>query len=756
MSHPQPDHRILIQPKRLKFIRVAVRLPSRKPAGQFMGQALRQGPVAVALLALAACGGGSGGVGGGIGDTVNPPVAVEPPSPVALAASEPGALLSYVQRRLNQQIDQGLMGNGEGAFVFAGLGSPAVTTAVGATPSSGATTAASSFASTTLQEGGVDESDILKTDGNRLFAMTVAKPGDQQLSKLAVSTRQADGSLQAGSSIALPGDDRFNGLHLAANGGQLALIGQNVKYGPPVVNALVSNVSPSATPSATSAAALTTPFPGVVQIQTVVNVVSTKAGQPLSSTTTLRIDGQLIDSRTIDNTLYVVTSWLPRFDIVFPLATGSGASPTVAERKEAVTRVTNLQILPTLSIKAASASGPTVQPLMADTDCQLQAANASSAVQLTTITAINLASPTLERSSRCFLGGVNGLYMSAKNLYLATSRTDVVAKGGSLIYGGEPTTDIHKFGVSGMTISYRGSGSVNGHLGWDASKTSYRMSEHNNDLRVITYTSSFGWFGVLEAPSSVAAKSPAILSVLREEGGATVKLKTIATLPNDKRPAPIGLSGEQVYAVRFLGTRGYVVTFRRIDPLYVLDLADPLDPKVTGELKTNGYSDYLLPVGPDSAGLLLGVGKDATSEGRVQGVKVSLFDVSNAAAPKELASRVIGKAGTISGLDFDRHGINLFSVGNTTRIAIPMRVNNTLAARSGNVEFYRPSEQSLVRFEVDSASKTLIDKPTITGQTFNSEFAGYQASSLEFERSVQIDSNVYYLGSQGSFIAAGW
>ena len=343
--------------------------------------------------------------------------------------------------------------------------------------------------------------------------------------------------------------------------------------------------------------------------------------------------------------------------------------------------------------------------------------------------------------------------MSAKNLYLATSRTDVVAKGGSLIYGGEPTTDIHKFGVSGMTISYRGSGSISGHLGWDASKTSYRMSEHNNDLRVVTYTGTFGWFGTLEAPSSVAAKSPAILSVLREDASATNQLKTIAVLPNQKRPAPIGLSGEQVYAVRFLGARAYVVTFRRIDPLYVLDLADPLDPKVTGELKTNGYSDYLLPVGPDSAGLLLGVGKDATTEGRVLGVKVSLFDVSNAAAPKELASRVIGKAGSLSGLDFGRHGVNLFNVGNTTRIAIPMRVNETLGSNGG---FYVPSYQSLMRFEVDAVNKTLSDKPILVGQAFAGEFAGYQASSLEFERSVQIGENIYYLGSQGRFTASGW
>jgi hypothetical protein len=163
------------------------------------------------------------------------------------------------------------------------------------------------------------------------------------------------------------------------------------------------------------------------------------------------------------------------------------------------------------------------------------------------------------------------------------------------------------------------------------------------------------------------------LTVLREDASGT-QLTTVSTLPNAKRPAPIGLSGEQVYAVRFLGERGYVVTFRRTDPLYILDLADPSDPKVSGELKTNGYSDYLLPV---ANGLLLGVGKDANDTGRVQGVKLSLFDVADAANPKEVATRTIGKTGSSSGLDYGSHGINLFTTGGVSRVALPV-VNETL------------------------------------------------------------------------------
>ena len=70
--------------------------------------------------------------------------------------------------------------------------------------------------------------------------------------------------------------------------------------------------------------------------------------------------------------------------------------------------------------------------------------------------------------------------------------------------------------------------------------------------------------------------------------------------------------GERVFAVRFMGDTGYVVTFRQVDPLYTLDLSQPARPRVLGELKIRGYSSYLHPVGPDR---LLGVGQDATDQG---------------------------------------------------------------------------------------------------------------------------------------------
>jgi len=90
---------------------------------------------------------------------------------------------------------------------------------------------------------------------------------------------------------------------------------------------------------------------------------------------------------------------------------------------------------------------------------------------------------------------------------------------------------------------------------------------------------------------------------------------------------------EQVRSVRFMGDIGYVVTFRQTDPLYVIDLSDPTDPVVAGELKIMGYSAYLHPVGD---GLLLGIGQDATDQGRTIGTQVSLFDVSDSSDPRKI------------------------------------------------------------------------------------------------------------------------
>jgi uncharacterized secreted protein with C-terminal beta-propeller domain len=118
--------------------------------------------------------------------------------------------------------------------------------------------------------------------------------------------------------------------------------------------------------------------------------------------------------------------------------------------------------------------------------------------------------------------------------------------------------------------------------------------------------------------------------------------------------------GERIYSVRFMGDRAYMVTFRSVDPLFAVDLSDPRDPKILGQLKIPGYSDYLHPYDDN---LLIGFGKDAIADGNTafyQGMKISMFDVSNVGDPIELFSRIIGDRGTDSPVLRD-HKALLFS-----------------------------------------------------------------------------------------------
>jgi len=97
--------------------------------------------------------------------------------------------------------------------------------------------------------------------------------------------------------------------------------------------------------------------------------------------------------------------------------------------------------------------------------------------------------------------------------------------------------------------------------------------------------------------------------------------------------------GERIYAMRFAGDLGYMVTFRQVDPLYTLSLSEPTDPRVLGELKIPGYSDYLHPI---DATTLLGIGQAGDADGRIRGVKLALFDISTLSDPVESASIELG------------------------------------------------------------------------------------------------------------------
>ena len=227
------------------------------------------------------------------------------------------------------------------------------------------------------------------------------------------------------------------------------------------------------------------------------------------------------------------------------------------------------------------------------------------------------------------LAGGDTIYASREGLYIATTRWfdwERMAERDRERRMSEITTQIHAFDTSDpRDVSYLGSGEVPGML-----LSQWAMSEHDGHLRVAsTVGDTWGW-------SSDPSES--VVTVLALRGDELSQVGQVTGL---------GLT-ERIYAVRFMGDVGYVVTFRETDPLYTLDLTDPTDPRVVGELKIMGYSAYLHPVGDD---LLLGVGQDADAQGRLLGTQLSLFDVSDPADPRRIDAATLGEG--MSDVEYD-------------------------------------------------------------------------------------------------------
>lgn len=654
-------------------------------------------------LVLGACGGGDGG---GDDAPATPPVQ---DSGGALALARPGELATFVQDRLRKLGAQGRLPRDMTLVGTGGLPS----TSVAMSPDAAATGGELPRSGTLLQEDGVDEADLIQTDGSHFHTLHAQAGGPLQLQ---LHVRGADGRALALGNLSLPADGaldvRPHGMVFSADRRSLTVLSEN--WSPAPAGDICPEVCLAILPQWLRSSV------GVQRID-VSDPVAVAAGERLS------IDGFLVDSRRVGDTLYVVTAHRP----VLALE-NLPASAGAAEREAAITRLTAAELLP-----RARRNGGASTPLLADTDCYLQGANASLSVQFTTVTAIDLRSPSLASTSRCFVGGSEALYMSTGSLYLATTRWGYDSDAPSIVFPGAMRTDIHKFALQGGSVAYRGSGVVDGHLGWDVQRKSLRLSEHDGNLRVLTFTGQEGWATVQDAGgTSSRPPSPARLTVLRESAGSTL-LQAVATLPNATRSAPIGKPGEQVHGVRFVGDRGYVVTFRRVDPLYVLDLSDPADPRTVGELEVTGFSEHLVPL---ANGLLLGVGRDADAQGVVGGLKVALFDVSRPERPRERASHVLGSAGSSSALDYSRHGLNLLQVGDVARIALPVNLSASP---------YAGWQPGLQRLEVDTSAGTLRLLPLLASGRAGS------TSPLWTERSVQVGDWVYHL-TQGTLNSHVW
>jgi uncharacterized secreted protein with C-terminal beta-propeller domain len=215
------------------------------------------------------------------------------------------------------------------------------------------------------------------------------------------------------------------------------------------------------------------------------------------------------------------------------------------------------------------------------------------------------------------LGATCNMYVSQNNIYITSPS---YSKG---TFKSDLTTNIHKISIQNGEIEYFSNGWVPGSV-----LNQFSMDEHEGHLRIATTTGQ-SWFEGSELSNN--------LFVLNSTLSIVGRLENLAPR-------------ERIYSARFMGSKCYLVTFRKVDPLFVIDLKDPKKPRVLGKLKIPGYSDYLHLYDENH---LIGIGKEtvAAEEGDFswyQGVKISLFDVTDVSRPREIDKVEIGDRGTDS------------------------------------------------------------------------------------------------------------
>jgi inhibitor of cysteine peptidase len=459
----------------------------------------------------------------------------------------------------NSQTQGGFQFYGPWDVSVRGLPPSVVPSAASSAPSfanSGGSESTLKYSTTNIQVSGVDEADIVKTDGERIFLVSGKA--------IWISRVYPPKEAEVLSNITFDNDKYPAGIFVMQN--KLAILGSEYIF-------------PSPSP---------VPYPGAPSsfvsyygdVRTFVNIYDVSDARNPVLLRNFTISGSYFNSRMIGDYVYLVTS------------------------KAAYVVNNDTVILPMIySNEGTKEIGPS----------EIRYSNVSdNYFSFTTIAALNMQNNAEKPSyETVMMGGTSNMYVSLKNIYITFPES----------YEG---TSVYRIHIENSNINIEANGIVPGSL-----LNQFSMDEYGDYFRIATTT----W--VLEKWTFGTQQNN--VYVLDMNLSIVGKLENLA-------------SGESLHSARFMGDRGYLVTFKKTDPLFLIDLSQPTNPSVLGELKIPGYSDYLHPYDETH---LIGVGKHTieADEGDFawyQGVKISLFDVSDVANPKQIANYTIGDRGTDS------------------------------------------------------------------------------------------------------------
>jgi uncharacterized secreted protein with C-terminal beta-propeller domain len=419
--------------------------------------------------------------------------------------------------------------------------------------------AANGYSTTNIQVAGVDEADIVKTDGEYIYLVS----GNKTIIVKAYPPEQA----QVISEIELEGTV----LGIFVNGDRLVVFEEETPYYPYY--------------DIRWGSAGETYMPLIVSPKTSIKVYDISDRENPRLQRELSADGQYVSSRMIGDYAYVVIN-----------------EPVYEQDDE-------------LNLPKVYSGGNETEIIPA-TD--IYYSNVSDYYYMyTTVMAINTQNDDQEPTyETILLGASSNVYVSLNNIYLTFP---VWGTG----VGDFDKSSIYRIHIEGDKVEYVASGEVPGMV-----LNQFSMDEYGGYFRVATTTHG--------------ETSRNNVYVLNMALNITGSLESLA-------------QGETIYSARFMGERCYLVTFKKVDPLFVIDLSDPYNPGVLGYLKITGYSNYLHPYDENH---IIGIGKEAVAaeEGDFawyQGIKIALFDVSDVNNPVEISKYEIGDRGTDSPVLWD-------------------------------------------------------------------------------------------------------
>jgi inhibitor of cysteine peptidase len=455
------------------------------------------------------------------------------------------------------------------------------------TSQKGATAADTDYSTTNTQVQGVDEADLVKTDGKYIYS----------ISKGDLIIAEATPAESMNITTNLFKDETVNPIEMMINDNYLTVICNNNNYN--IYDGVKSMMMPYYNSDTTTIY--------VYNISDKKNIVKVK---------TMQIDGSYLTSRAVNNSVYVITNkyvWNNASEDIRPKYSIDGSEKTIDY----------------------------------DKIFYFPGTNCSSYTMVGIIDLLNISN---EPKVTSYLSSAQNVYMSLDNLYITTSS---ISNGNIQTFAIDTdytsVTSIYKFSIKNKDTEFIARAELKG-----STLNQFSMDEYNGFFRVTLNNNTDNSLYIFDENMNISGKITGIAK------------------------------GEKIYSTRFIKDRAYVVTFKTMDPLFVIDVKDPTNPKILGELKIPGYSSYLHEYDENH---IIGIGQDTTeindkdSNGKIintryvtNGMKMAIFDVTDVTNPKQQFSTKIGNKYTYSDVLYNPKAF-LFSKDKNL-LALPVDIYN--------------------------------------------------------------------------------